>query len=148
MDDVSKLREIENLEKQRKTRERNENQSTNRERSRFPPFLLRSTENWRAGGYAAWCVCVFCQIGIDTPDKRWTALTTKPPVSIQIPCSRKRPDATCSPDPRPRTRNPVRIYIASRKKTSRKGASSHHAGKKQHQAAIAAAATANSSNEA
>ena len=64
-----------------------------------PPFLLRSTENWRAGGYAAWCVCVFCQIGIDTPDKRWTALTTKPPVSIQIPCSRKRPDATCPPDP-------------------------------------------------
>ena len=48
---------------------------------------------------AAWCVCVFCQIGIDTPDKRWTALTTKPPVSIQIPCSRKRPDATCPPDP-------------------------------------------------
>ena len=50
MDDVPKLREIENLEKQRKTRERNENQSTNRERSRSPPFSL---DQLRIGAPAA-----------------------------------------------------------------------------------------------
>ena len=92
--DVSKLRE-EVLEKGMKIRVQRESDLD----SPLPsPFYRLKLARRRQR-----CVCVFCQLGEDTTDKRWRALATRPPNLTQVPYSRKRPDAARPPDPQRKT---------------------------------------------